>query len=538
MKTFKGKSVFSGVAFGELYLLEKATLTPDESSSTDSSAEWAAFEAAKQQADRELEALYEKTRAEIGEEDAQIIDIQRMMLQDGELNDAIEELIRNESCRAAHAVILTGKQFSELFASLEDTYMKARAPDVADVARRLASILLEVKVGNVLARPSVIATEDLSPSETLQLDRKFIRAFVTRKGSTNSHTAILARTLHIPALVQSDISLEKDMNGKAVAVDGHSGIVYLEPDRETVSRLESIRKNDDEEAVLLESLRGLPAITKSGKRIELFANIGSAEDAEAALAAGAEGIGLFRSEFLYLAREELPSEDEQFNAYRKVAELMDGRRVIVRTLDIGADKKAPYLNLDAEENPALGLRAIRICFDRPEIFLTQLRALYRASAFGNIAIMFPMIASVWELRKCREYATRARKEIAAEGTPVGDVPLGIMVETPAAALMAGDLAAEADFFSVGTNDLTQYTLAADRQNPKLEAYANPRHPAVLAFLEMIAKSAKNAGIQAGICGELASDPALTGRFIEWGYNELSVSPAFIPALRKKIRDMD
>jgi phosphotransferase system enzyme I (PtsI) len=510
----------------------------DESPSASPEEEWAAFEAAKKRADDQLAALFEKTSREIGEEEALIIDIQRMMLEDGDLNDAIEQSIRKESRRAAHAVAMAGKQFSELFASLDDPYMKARAPDVADAAGRLTAILLGKKPDLAIDRPSVIVAEDLSPSETLQLDRQFIRAFVTRKGSTNSHTAILARTLRIPALVQSDIPLAGEIEGKEAAVDGHEGLVYLEPDGKTLERLALRRKQDSEKAELLEKARGLPTVTRGGRSMGLYANIGSVEDAKAALAADAEGIGHFRTEFLYLGRDSYPGEEEQFEAYRDVAEMMEGRRVIIRTMDIGADKKVDYFGLEGEENPALGFRAIRICFDRPELFKTQLRAIYRAAAFGNVAIMFPMIASLWELRRAKEFAAEARRELLAEGKAAGDVPLGIMVETPAAALLADEFAREADFFSVGTNDLTQYTLAADRQNQKLEPFADPRHPAVLKFLEMIAGSARKAGIWAGICGELASDRELTGRFLDMGYHELSVSPAFILEMRSRIREMD
>jgi phosphotransferase system enzyme I (PtsI) len=538
MNTYTGKSVFSGVAFGTVYLLQKPDFVIDESPSASPEEEWAAFEAAKKQADSELEALYEKTRREIGEEEALIIDVQRMMLDDGDFNEAAEQMIKEESRRAAAAAAAAGKQFSEFFASLDDPYMKARAPDMADAAQRLTAILLGKKLDIKLERPSVIAADDFSPSETLQLDRKFIRAFVTRKGSTNSHTAILARTLKIPALVQSDIPLDGDIDGKEAAVDGHTGRVYIEPDKETIEQLTLRQQQDAGEAELLGKLRGLPSVTKGGRKVELFANIGSVEDAKAALDSDAEGIGLFRSEFLYLGRNEYPGEDEQFEVYRDVAEMMGGRRVIIRTMDIGADKKADYFGLENEENPALGYRAIRICFDRPEMFKTQLKAIYRAAAFGNVAIMFPMIASLWELRRAKEFAAQARQELLAEGKKAGDVSLGIMVETPAAALLADELAAESDFFSVGTNDLTQYTLAADRQNQKLEAYADPRHPAVLKLLGMIAGSARNAGIWAGICGELASDEKLTGTFIDMGFSELSVSPAFILGMRRRIRDMD
>jgi phosphotransferase system enzyme I (PtsI) len=537
MDIYSGKSVFPGVSWGTVYLLQKPDLVVDESPSGSPEEEWAAFEAAKKQAGDQLAALFEKTSREIGEEEALIIDIQRMMLEDSDLNKAIEQSIRKESRRAAHAVVIAGKQFSDLFAVLDDPYMRARAPDVADATRRLTAILLGEKLDLSIDRPSIIVAEDLSPSETLQFDRRFIQAFVTSKGSTNSHTAILARTLKIPALVQSDIPLN-GIEGEEAAVDGHEGLVYLEPDCETLERLALRQRQDREKAKLLEKLRGLPTVTRGGRSLRLYADIGSVEDAKAALAADAEGIGLFRTEFLYLDRDSYPEEEEQFEAYREAAEIMGGRRVIIRTMDIGTDKQVDYFGLEREENPALGFRAIRICFERPELFKTQLRAIYRASAFGNVAIMFPMIASLWELRQAKEFAAEARRELLAKGKAVGDIPLGIMVETPAAALLADEFAREADFFSVGSKDLTQYTLAADRQNQKLEPFADPRHPAVLKFLEMIAGSARKAGIPAGICGELAADRELTGRFLDMGYHELSVSPASILEMRGRIREMN
>jgi phosphotransferase system enzyme I (PtsI) len=436
------------------------------------------------------------------------------------------------------AVARAGKHFSEFFESLDDAYMKARSADVADAAERVTAILLGARQVIKLDEPSVVMAEDLSPSQTLQLDKKLVRAFVTRKGSSTSHTAILARTLKIPSIVQAELPLDDSMHGKNAAVDAHEGSVYLEPDAETVRRLET-RQNDDKNAEKdLLAFKDLPTITRDGKKVELYANIGGVDDLDAALENGAEGIGLFRSEFLFLERNELPSEDEQFEAYRRAAAALKGRRVVIRTLDIGADKQADYLGLETEENPALGCRAIRLCFKRPEILITQLRALYRASAFGKIAVMFPMIASLWELKKLKESAARVNEALAGEGKKTGPVELGIMIETPAAALISAELAKEADFFSVGTNDLTQYTLAVDRQNDRLSEYADPHHPAVLKLLEMTAKSACNAGIWAGICGELAADKELTAAFISMGYTELSVSPAFILGMRKEICGMN
>ncbi|MDR0588939.1 MAG: phosphoenolpyruvate--protein phosphotransferase [Spirochaetaceae bacterium] len=538
MKVYSGKGVFPGIAFGIAWLFKRQELSIDESPSLSPKDEWALFEAAKKQTDEELEALFEKTKAEIGEEDANIIDVQRMILEDGDFLEAVEDLIKNESCRAAHAVARAGKRFADFFASLEDPYMKARSADMADVSRRIVELLLGKRESFVLHEPSVIVAEDLSPSETLQLDKKLIRAFVTRRGSTNSHTAILARTFKIPSLVQAEIPLDDSMNGKAMAVDGHGGAVYLEPDEETLSRLETRQRRDEDARRELERMRGLPTVTRGGRKLELFGNIGGVEDIEAALNEDAEGIGLFRSEFLYLGREGPPGEEEQFNAYRRVAERMGGKKVVIRTMDIGADKQASWMGLEEEANPALGYRAIRICYDRPDLFRTQLRAIYRASAYGTIAVMFPMITSLWELQQCRKTAEEVRRELSDEGIRTGDVELGIMIETPAAALCAAELAREADFFSVGTNDLTQYTLAIDRQNEKLARFMDPHHPALLRLLRMIVEGAHKAGIWAGICGELAADPEMTETLIEMGYDELSVSPAFILETRKRIREMN
>lgn len=510
----------------------------DTSPSRDPDEEWRVFKGAIQTANAQLTALFEKTKREVGEDEAQIVDIQRMMLEDEDFLDAVGALIREEASRAAYAVDRVGKRFYGQFAALEDPYMKARAPDIADLSHRLTAILTGMDTALTMTGDSIVVAEDLTPSDTLGLDKNLIRAFVTRRGSTNSHTAILARILKIPSIVQADIPVDRALEGLEAAVDGHAGIVYLEPDGAVKKRLRDLAERDKAEALSLEALRGLPTVTKSGKKIELAANIGGVQDLEAALANDAEGIGLFRSEFLYLGREDYPGEEEQFTAYRRVAEGMKGRRVVIRTLDIGADKQADYFGLDKEDNPALGFRAVRICLDRPEMFKTQLRALYRAAAFGNIAVMFPMIASLWELRRCKELAAEAKKELENRGIAAGNIDLGIMVETPAAALCAEDLAKEAAFFSVGTNDLTQYTLAIDRQNAKLEPFLNTRHPALLKLLGRIVEAAHKEGIWAGICGELGADPEMTETFLSMGYDELSVSPGFILGLRKRIRDYD
>ncbi|MCL1929449.1 MAG: phosphoenolpyruvate--protein phosphotransferase [Treponema sp.] len=538
MEQFSGKTVFSGIAFGKATLFIKEELAMDKSHCTDPDAELAAFNNAIKVADDQLAILFEKTREEVGEEEAMIVDVQRMMLEDEDFLDAVKNLIQNESSRAAYAVDRVGKQFYNQFAALDDPYMQARAPDITDVSRRLGSIITGINTAFVLTEPSVVIAEDLTPSDTLSLDKKLIRAFVTLKGSTNSHTAILARILKIPSIVQADIPLNKEFDGKNAAVDGHTGIVYIEPDEVINKKLKQQEESDKAKEKSLEALRGLPTITKSGKTIEIAANIGSVEDLQAVIDNDAEGIGLFRSEFLYMSRNDYPGEEEQFSAYKAAAEALKGKRVIIRTLDIGADKQAAYFGLPGEENPALGYRAVRICLDRTDMFKTQLRALYRAAAFGKMAVMFPMITSVWELKRCKELAAEARAEVKKSGKSTGDIELGIMIETPAAALCADDLAKEAAFFSVGTNDLTQYTLAIDRQNADLEKYLDTHHPALIKLLEMIVESAHKAGIWAGICGELASDPEMTAAFVKMGYDELSVSPTFILSLRKRIREME
>ncbi len=538
MKIFNGKGVFPGIAFGTVFLMKKPDTNIDSSKAADPSEEWEKFLGAKAEADTQLDALVEKTKLEIGESEADIIDVQRLMLEDGDFNEEVEALIKEDGHKAAYAVTITGKKFSEFFASLDDPYMQARSTDVFDVSQRLSGILLGQRVNLHMEKPSIVVADDLTPSETLQMDKSKIRAFVTRRGSTNSHTAILARILNIPSIVQSDVALNDDINGKAMAVDGGAGKAFLEPDDATIDRLSELQNHHRDQAKKLDAVRGLPSITKDGKIVKLFGNIGSVDDMQAALSCDAEGIGLFRSEFLYLGRNDYPGETEQFDAYRKVAEGMAGRLVVIRTLDIGADKQVDYFDLPHEENPALGWRAIRICFDRPKMFKTQLRAIYRASAFGKIAIMFPMITSKWEIERCKEIAAEVRAELSNEGIAIGDVELGIMIETPAAAILAEEFAQEVDFFSVGTNDLTQYTLAIDRQNEKLEPYMDAHHPAILRLLEQVADAAHKAGIWCGICGELAADLTLTEKFLQMGYDELSVSPTFILETRAHIRNLD
>jgi len=534
---YHGKCVFSGVAKGQIKVIENAMASAMQVRAENAKAEWQLLINAKAEADKQLRELFAKTKQEVGEELANIIDVQRLMLIDGDLNDCIEALIKDESLTATEAVRRAGKEFSEIFTALGDPYMKARSADVIDVTNRLLAQLSGIGDLHELFSNTIIVAEDLMPSQTLTLDRAKISAFVLRKGSSNSHTAILARSLGIPCLAHSDIPIDKALEGKAAIVDSEEGILYVEPDE--ISSFEADKKIEriNLEKKSLEEMCDKETITKSGKKIALYANIGEADDIPAVLRNGAEGIGLFRSEFLYLCKNNYPTENELFRAYRKALEAMDGKHVIARTLDIGADKTANYFNLESEENPALGLRGIRVCIENEQVFRTQLRAIYRASAYGNIAIMFPMISSVWEVEYCKEQVAKVQAELKNEGIEAGEVKLGIMIETPAAAMISDSLAKEVDFFSVGTNDLTQYTLAVDRQSSKIDRFYDPHHPAILKMLAIIAENASRNGIWAGICGELAADPKLTKTFIDMGYKELSVSPSYIPGLRKLIREM-
>ena len=537
MIKYHGKCVFPGVAKGQIKVIENATASAIQIRAENADAEWQFLINAKAETDKQLRALFEKTKHEMGEELANIIDVQRLMLSDDDLNDCIETLIKKESLSATEAVRRAGKEFSDFFERLDDPYMKARSADVLDVTNRLLAQLSGHGDLHELFASTIIIAEDLMPSQTLTLDRAKVSAFVLRKGSSNSHTAILARSLGIPCLAHSDIPIDKILEGKAAIVDSEEGVLYVEPDEITSFKADKKIERINFEKKLLEEMCGKEAITKSGKKIALYANIGEAEDIPAVLSNGAEGIGLFRSEFLYLSKNSYPTENELFKAYRKAVEAMAGEPVIIRTLDIGADKTADYFNLESEENPALGLRGIRICIENEQVFRTQLRAIYRASAYGNTAIMFPMISSVWEVEYCKEQAVKIQAELKSEGVETGEVKLGIMIETPAAVMISERLAKNVDFFSVGTNDLTQYTLAVDRQSSKIDRFYDPHHPAILKMLEIIAESANKNGIWAGVCGELAADPKLTKAFIEMGYKELSVSPGYIPGLRKLIREI-
>jgi len=537
MTTYKGKGISPGIAFGTAFLLTKPEPQEHAAPAQNADDEWARFAAAKQEADSQLILLVEKTRQQLGDDEAMIIDVQRMMLTDGDFDDLVKDMIYNKGHTAPHAVNQAGGHFAAMFSALDDPYMQARATDVTDITNRLYRILLGISTDLHLTQPSIIIAEDLTPSETLQLDKSMVRGFVIQKGSDTSHTAILARIMSIPCIIQCDIELDRSLADLEMAVDGALGLCYIAPDDTTRAGLLEKQQNDENSREQLRKMKGLPTITADGRTVRLYSNIGSPDDIPYVLENDAEGIGLFRSEFLYLGRNSFPSEQEQYDAYHKVAEVMGDKQVIIRTLDIGADKQADYFDLDTEENPALGLRGIRICIDRPEIFATQLRAIYRAAAHGNVAMMFPMIASVWEVQHCKQAAVEVRDRLIAEGHAVGDVKIGIMIETPAAVMLAEELAKEVDFFSVGTNDLTQYVLAIDRQNHSLERFYDAHHPAVMKMLAIIASAAQKAGISAGICGELAADTTVTNALINMGFDKLSVSPAHTLALRKAIREI-
>lgn len=537
MKKYTGKSVLNGIAVGRIYCYGKQDYEVVKTPVSDSEEEKQRFENAVESAKEQLTSLYESALQNVGEDHAMIFDIHKMMLEDDDYLDAVKEVIE-EGWNAEYAVSVAEEQFAEMFASMDDEYMKARAVDIRDISRRVIHILAGISEDGILAdSPVIVVAEDLTPSETVKMDKSKILAFVTVKGSSNSHTAILARSMNLPSMVNTQMELSEDMNGKMAVVDGFNGEFIVEPEEELLAEMIT-RKNQwvaDLEA--LTQLKGKENITTDGRKINIYANIGKVSDVDAALEADAGGIGLFRSEFLYLGRDEFPTEEEQFQSYKTVLEKMEDKKVIIRTLDIGADKKVDYFHLEPEENPALGYRAIRICLDRPEIFITQLRAIYRASAHGRAAIMFPMIVSADEIRRIKEIVEQVKGELAIEGYPMGEVELGIMIETPAAAIISDELAKEVDFFSIGTNDLTQYTLAVDRQNQKLESTCDTHHPAVLRLIEMTVKNGHKEGIWVGICGELAADTELTRTFLDMGVDELSVSASSILKVRKVVRDI-
>ncbi len=540
MITIQGKGVSTGVANGPLYFYRRGGGEVVKTAVADAAAEKQRFEDARQTALEQLKGLYEKALAEVGEEGAALFEAHQMMLDDLDYVDGINDMIEGEMVNAEYAVSQIAEQFAEMFASMDDAYMQARAADVKDISNRVIGILSGAVAGGIDSDvPVVLASDDLAPSETVQLDKSKILGFVTSGGSGNSHTAILARTMGIPAIIGVGDALVEGLEGKQVIVDGSTGEVAVDPDEATSERL--LKKQAKERALkeLLDQLKGKENVTLDGRKVMVYCNIGSPDDVDAVLKNDGGGIGLFRSEFLYLQNDDYPSEEQQFKAYKTVAERMGGKRVIIRTLDIGADKQADYFQLDKEENPAMGLRAIRICLTRPEVFKTQLRALYRASAYGKIAIMFPMITSVWEVQEVKRVCEAVKRELREEEIPFDEnVELGIMIETPSAVIMSDRLAKEVDFFSVGTNDLTQYTLAVDRQGNNLDKFFDSHHPAILRMLKMTADNAHKAGIWIGICGELGADVTLTETFMALGIDELSVSPASVLPLRSAIRSVD
>lgn len=539
MLTFQGKSVINGVAIGKIFIYKRGEQQVKRVKVEDTKSELARFRTAQQEAIKQLQDLYEASVKSIGEASAAIFEIHQMMLQDDGFVEAIENIIQTQSVNAEYAVAATSDNFYKMFSDMEDDYMRERAADVKDISERLLTVLNGKSAGmEKLSEPVIIAADDLAPSETVQLDKEKVLAFVTVHGSLNSHTAILAKTMNIPALIGTPIPLDGTVDGKTAIVDGAKGILYVEPEEEILAQMQERKKAEEEQKELLLALRGKENITLDGRKIKLYANIGNSKDLAMVLQNDAGGIGLFRSEFLYLEKKDYPTEEEQFAVYKTVAETMAGKKVIIRTLDIGADKQADYFKLAHEENPAMGLRAIRICLTRPEVFKTQLRALFRASAYGNIAIMYPMIISVDEVRRIKEVVAEVKKELEEQHIEYGEVEQGIMVETPAAVMMSGELAEEVDFFSIGTNDLTQYTLAIDRQNPELDAFYDSHHPAVLRMIKMVVDNAHKAGIWAGICGELGADTSLTQEFLKMGVDELSVSPGRILPIRKIILETD
>ena len=536
MEILNGKSVFGGIAIGKISIYNNNDDKIVRKKISDTDAEVTRFEEARKDAKKQLESLYDKALKEVGEVNAMIFEVHQMMLDDLDYIEAITHMIENQKVNAEYAVALTGDNFADMFADMDDEYMKARAVDVKDISNRLISVLqgkdmLEISTDEAV----IIVADDLTPSETVQFDKSKILAFVTRYGSTNSHTAILARTMNIPALI--GVSYDKDFDGKMAIVDGYNGLLYIEPEASVKKKYEKKQEDDLNKKQLLQKLKGQPDITLDGKKIQLYANIGSVSDVASVLGNDASGIGLFRSEFLYLEKDTFPTEEEQFMAYKTVAENMAGKKVIIRTMDIGADKQVGYFNLGKEENPAMGYRAIRICLKEKDIFKTQLRAIYRASYYGNIAVMYPMIISLDEVRKIKEIVNEIKAELDNQQIPYGKVEQGIMIETPAAVMISDLLAKEVDFFSIGTNDLSQYTLAIDRQNPKLDDFYDSHHEAVLRMIKMVIDNGHKENCWVGICGELGADTTLTENFLKMGVDELSVSPSLVLEVRNKIRSV-
>ncbi len=539
MQIYHGKSVFGGVAIGKIYVYQKGEQTVKRTKTEDTEQEKLRFDNAVQEAIRQLGELYEKAVKEVGEANAAIFEIHQMMLEDDDYLEAARNIIETQKVNAEYAVALTSDNFAQMFAAMDDEYMRGRAADVKDISERILRILSGgAGQGIRTDEPVIILAEDLAPSETVQLEKDKVLSFVTVQGSVNSHTAILARTMSIPALIGTKVPLDETVDGQLAVVDGTQGALYVDPDADTLEKFRRQQAEEQEKKALLQKLRGQETVTLDGKKIKLFANIGNSKDLASVIQNDAAGIGLFRSEFLYLEKEDFPTEEEQLQVYRHVLETMAGKPVIIRTLDIGADKQCDYFQLKKEENPAMGCRAIRICLTRPEIFKTQLRALFRASAYGNLLIMYPMITSVWELEAIEKIVSEVKEELIEQKLPYGEPKQGIMIETPAAVMMSRELAAKVDFFSIGTNDLTQYTLAADRQNPELDLFYDPHHPAVLRMIRMVVENAHAEGIWAGICGELGADMSLTKEFLKMGVDELSVSPGCVLPLRKIITETD
>lgn len=536
MEKYTGKSIFKGIAIGKILFYQKGEQPVKRVKIEDTAEQIKRYEDARAKAAEQLQGLYEKALKEVGEANAAVFEVHQMMLEDDDYIDSVVNIIETQQVNAEFAVATTGDNFAKMFAEMEDDYFKARAADVKDISERMVNILSGNESGGALGdEPVIVVAEDLAPSETVQMDKEKLLAFVTRLGSANSHTAILARTMNIPALIEVDI--KEEWNGKMAVVDGYTGTFYIDPDEETLKKMQEKKEEDIKARELLQELKGKEDITVDGKHIKLYANIGGVKDVTSVLANDAAGIGLFRSEFLYLEADNYPDEEAQFQAYKTVAENMAGKKVIVRTLDIGADKQVDYFNLDHEENPAMGYRAIRICLDRRDIFRTQLRALLRASAYGNIGIMYPMIISVDEVKEIKKIVESIKAELTEKGIEYGEVEQGIMIETPAAVMISDLLAEEVDFFSIGTNDLTQYTLAIDRQNSKLDNIYDSHHRAVLRMIQKTIENGHKAGCWVGICGELGADMTLTETFLKMGIDELSVSPTFVLPIRKLIREM-
>lgn len=538
MITLSGKSVFGGVAIGKIAFYKRQEKQVRRYHVEDTEAEVARFEDAQETAIAQLGELYDKAMEDVGEANAAIFEVHQMMLMDLDYVDSIKNIITTQEVNAEYAVATTGDNFSRMFASMDDAYMQGRAADVKDVSDRLLGILSDAGESGVVAdEPVIVAADDLVPSETVQLDKSKVLAFATMYGSANSHTAILARTMNIPAVIGLGEGLAKEYDGHMAAIDGFTGTIYIDPDEETMKAMTEKREEDRRQKTLLEELKGKENVTLSGQKINVYANIGNLSDVGAVLKNDAGGIGLFRSEFLYLESEDFPTEEQQFQVYKQVAENMAGKKVIIRTLDIGADKQVDYFKLPKEENPAMGYRAIRICLDRIDVFKTQLRAIYRASVYGTAAIMFPMIISVKEILRIKEIVEEVKAELTAAGIEIAPVELGIMVETPAAVMISEELAKEVSFFSIGTNDLTQYTLAIDRQNQSLDTIYDSHHPAVLRMIQMTIENGHKGGAWVGICGELGADTTLTKTFVDMGIDELSVSPTYVLGLRKAIREI-